>query len=139
MQSGALADSFRADVAQAESTMSTWGPYQSDEHTLILRRKNGECIVYRWEEGTLKRITGEDRPAGEISHGAAIIAGIAAQRGLDDRAANLRPVPITGANVGVEFVQSDKLVRLRLNSNPHGKVGRTKTLEIAAALGGDWR
>ena len=118
LQTKALADQFRADVAQAESAPPLGEPYQADAQTLILQMKNSEHIVYRWQEGELIRLA------------------------IKDQVQTERALPIGGKKVGVEFVHahaSSKVLRLRLTTLRGATPVPGQTLEIAAALGGDWR
>jgi prepilin-type N-terminal cleavage/methylation domain-containing protein len=114
----ALADQFRADVARAEQAPPQWQQHQAGPQTLILRMKDGEHVLYRWKEEKLERRT---------------FAG-----------ANeaVRHLPVGGDGVGVEFVRDGPdagLVRLRLLTLREGRPLPGQALEIAAALGGDWR
>jgi prepilin-type N-terminal cleavage/methylation domain-containing protein len=113
LQSNALADQFRADVAQAVVAPEEWNDYKADAKTLILQGKDGQHIVYRWRDGALQRFASD----------------------LE------RTLPV-GPRVGVEFIRSGadpKLVRVRLHTLRDGNVVSGQSLEIAAALGGEWR
>ena len=114
-----------ADVAQAEKAPSEWEPYRADGHTLILQMKTGERLIYRWRDGRLQRLTCENRP-------------FKAAAVPDDRVKAERTLPV-GKQIAVEFVQDGKLVRLRLIALRNGKAVPGQTMEIAAALGGNWR
>jgi prepilin-type N-terminal cleavage/methylation domain-containing protein len=117
LQSNALADQFRADVAQAENAPESWKQYVADPETLILQMKNQDHVVYRWRNGKLDRFSFE--------------------KGKE----NERSLPVS-SRVAVEFVRAApnaRLLRLRLSTMRDGKVVPGQVLEIAAALGGDWR
>lgn len=114
LQRNALADQFRADVAQADKVLPAWRAYKSGADTLILERGKDSHIVYRWHDGTLRR------------------------KSFDGKQEIERVVPIGGDDTRVDFVGADaKLVRLRLRVMQGGKAASGRTLEIAAALGGD--
>jgi prepilin-type N-terminal cleavage/methylation domain-containing protein len=117
LQKNALADQFRADVAQAASAPDAWQQYKANPQTLILEMKNNSHVVYVWQEGNLVRHAFEDGKEFE------------------------RILPIGGSRVGVEFVAgpSPKLIRFRLHAIGDGNPLPGQSLEIAAALGGDWR
>ena len=116
LQNKVLADQFRADVARAEKAPATWQHLQADRHTLILQMKDDEHVAYVWHKGKLSRESGENGKLVE------------------------RPLPIDASRVTVEFGQADlNLLRLRLVSLRDGKAVAGQTLEITAALGGDWR
>src|SRR5215203_3190249 len=51
LQGKTLADLFRRDVALAEKEEQEWNGFKADDVTLILRMKDEDHIVYRWEEG----------------------------------------------------------------------------------------
>lgn len=113
-----LADQFRADVAAAESAPQAWMKYKADASTLILTRKDGTHIVYQWHDKKLHRFDFE-RPA-ELEW----------------------TVPIDPIGLDVEFVHAtakSKVIRMRLRSLRNDKPAPGEALEIAAALGGDWR
>lgn len=116
-RSRALADQFRADVARAEKAPAKWQEYVADSATLILQLKNRDHLVYHWHEGTLRRLTFENGEENE------------------------RALPVPG-RMSVEFDRAApdvKLVRLRLLTVRFGNAVPGQTLEIAAAVGGDWR
>jgi len=114
LQRNALADQFRADVAQAEETLAEWRDFKSGAGTLILEKSKDSHVVYRWHEGALQRQSFEA-----------------------DRAVE-RTLPVGGPEIGVEFVAAEsKLVRLRLRTLRAGKAAPGWTVEIAAALKGD--
>jgi prepilin-type N-terminal cleavage/methylation domain-containing protein len=118
LQNNALADQFRADVAQAASAPEEWQQYKSNSQTLILEMKNKAHVVYAWHDGNLVRHAFENGKAFE------------------------RILPVGGSRVGVEFVRAGpnpKLLRLRLDAMRDGSPVPGQSLEIAAALGGDWR
>jgi prepilin-type N-terminal cleavage/methylation domain-containing protein len=113
----ALADQFRADVANAESAPDQWQLHQADGRTLILHIPGEGYVLYVHDLDELQRKTFE--PGREL----------------------LRTLPAV-ANVMVEFVrdvQYPNLVRMRLQPLRQGIPVAGQTLEIAAALGGDRR
>jgi prepilin-type N-terminal cleavage/methylation domain-containing protein len=117
-QHQALADEFRGDVARAEKAPEAWQDYKAGPGTLILQLKEGHHVVYQWKDGQLERraIEGREEPA--------------------------RGIAIDKEKVDVEFVRDGSgsgLVKLRLFTLRDGKRSSEETLEIAAALGGDWR
>jgi prepilin-type N-terminal cleavage/methylation domain-containing protein len=113
-QSKALADQLRADVARAKSTLKQWREYTSDVDTLILRTTEEETIVYTKAEGGLLRIAAQNDQQLE------------------------RPTPLP-EGTAIEFVQAERIIRVRLTPARGGKAHAGQSLEIAAALGGDWR
>jgi prepilin-type N-terminal cleavage/methylation domain-containing protein len=114
LQRNALADQFRADVAQAEKVLSEWRDYKSGAGTLILQKSNASHIVYRWHEGALKR------------------------KSFDGDRELERTLPVGGKDIRVEFSDADsKLVRLRLRMVRDGKAVSGRSVEIAAAVKGD--
>jgi hypothetical protein len=85
---------------------------------LILHMKTGTHVVYAWRDKTLRRQAYADKQSTEAT------------------------LPVGGLNVDVEFVPAEptaKLVRLRLHTLRRGERADGESLEIAAALGGDWR
>src|SRR5262245_45082771 len=50
-----LADEFRADAAAAASAPDEFGRLKAGKECLLLRRGDGDVIVYRWESGVLER------------------------------------------------------------------------------------
>ncbi len=117
LQSKVLADQFRADVARAEDAPDGWKQYVASTETLILQMKDQHHVVYVWSDGKLDRY--------QFGKGAE----------------NGRTLPVSG-QVGLEFVRAApdaQLLRLRLSTLRDGKVVPGQALEIAAALGGDWR
>ena len=116
-QSRALADQFRADVALAVTAPQKWRDHEAGPDTLILKMKNNDHVLYRWRDGALKRLVTEDDEDTE------------------------RTLPV-GNQTSVEFVRhgaDSKVLRVRLNTVRAGKTASGQALEIAAALGGDWR
>src|SRR5579862_3328402 len=55
LQNNALADQFRADVAQAESASQVWQTFKADRRTLILQMPDGDHVVYVQQGDTLLR------------------------------------------------------------------------------------
>jgi prepilin-type N-terminal cleavage/methylation domain-containing protein len=118
VQFNTLADQFRADVAQAEQAPQDWEQYRSGPGTLILQMKDGKHVVYVWQGKKLQR------------------------NDFDAREESGRVLPVDSKRTDVEFVRADpksNLVRLRLLAMRDGNPVPGETLEIAAALGGDWR
>jgi prepilin-type N-terminal cleavage/methylation domain-containing protein len=119
LQQQALADRFRADVAQAEQAPQQWRHYQAGRHTLILRMKDGRHVLYVWSEGRLQR---------------RVLFG--------DRQEQASSFPMDADHVAVEFVREGSgpnVLRLRLAAVRQGNPVPGQALEIAAAVGGDWR
>jgi prepilin-type N-terminal cleavage/methylation domain-containing protein len=113
LASNALADQFRADVARAENA-----ELQADPQRLTLKMKNDDQVTYVWQDGQL--------------HRSAVADGKQSKRTL----------PVGGKQVGVEFGRdgaNPKLVRLRLVPLRETSPVAGQTLEIVAALGGNWR
>jgi type II secretory pathway pseudopilin PulG len=118
LQNKELADKFRADVSAAAAAPAKWQQYRADEHRLILHMKTGDHVVYVWKDQTLRRQVYADTQSSEVT------------------------LQVGGPNVDVEFVPAESnanLVRLRLHTLRKGKRADGESLEIAAALGGDWR
>ena len=78
LQDSALADQFRADVAQAESAPREWRDFKADRRTLILQMPDGDHVVYLQQEDTLLR------------------------RAFENGKESVRTLPL-GSNVDVEF------------------------------------
>jgi prepilin-type N-terminal cleavage/methylation domain-containing protein len=117
MQASILADEFRADVNRAENTLPEWQDYQGSVRTLILRTKTGH-VIYTAEDGRLHR------------------------RAFEGANISSREIPVGGAQVQVEFLRpgpNARTVRLRLHAMARDEPMAGHSLEIAAALGGDWR
>jgi prepilin-type N-terminal cleavage/methylation domain-containing protein len=118
LHDNALADQFRADVAQAREAPADWDKYHADERTLILALPDGDHVVYRWKGGTLLR--SETNKAGTAEHF----------------------LPVGNGEVTVQFARAgkdSKLVSLRVDPVRKGKPLTGQTLEFMAALAGDWR
>jgi prepilin-type N-terminal cleavage/methylation domain-containing protein len=115
LQSNALADQFRADVAQAETAPQSWEEFKAGPQTLILAMKKDAHVIYLWKEAMLQRRA---------------YAGI--------KLTNERTLPLNSRTT-VEFVRADGLIRLRLQLLRGGKALPGQALDFAAALGGDWR
>jgi prepilin-type N-terminal cleavage/methylation domain-containing protein len=116
LQNKALADQFRADVAQAQDAPREWQQYKAGERTLILQMPKGH-VVYLQDEGTLLR------------------------NAFQDGKSAARTLPIGACQV-IEFDrdrQNRKVVRLLLQATRADSRLPGQTLTIAAALGGDWR
>jgi prepilin-type N-terminal cleavage/methylation domain-containing protein len=118
LHDNALADQFRADVAHARSAPEDWDKYHADERTLILAMPDAGHIIYVWQDGTLLRR--ETNKGGAAEHFLAVGDGEAT----------------------VQFLRAEgnsKLVSLRVEPVRMGKPLPGQTLEIMAALSGDWR
>jgi prepilin-type N-terminal cleavage/methylation domain-containing protein len=118
LQNKSLAEQFRADVSAADDAPAQWHDRRADEHRLILHMKTGEHVVYVWRDKILVRQIYAEKQSTEAA------------------------LQVGGPNVDVEFVPAEpagKLVRLRLHTLRKGKRADGESLEIAAALGGDWR
>jgi prepilin-type N-terminal cleavage/methylation domain-containing protein len=118
VQGNTLVDQFRSDVAQAEKAPPSWEAFKADPHTLILEMKKNAYVVYLWQKDRLQRRT---------------YAG--------NKLTGERTLPLP-SQISVEFVRADadsKLVRLRLHRSRGTDPLPGQSLEIAAALGGDWR
>lgn len=118
LQNKALAEQFRADVSAAADAPAQWQGHVADAHRLILHMKTGEHVVYVWQDKSLRRQAYTNNQTSEVT------------------------LPVGGLNVEVEFVPAEsnaKLIRLRLHMLRQGKLAAGESLEIAAALGGDWR
>jgi prepilin-type N-terminal cleavage/methylation domain-containing protein len=118
LQSKALADQFRGDVARAEADEKEWHLFKADASTLILRMKDKTYVVYHRDDRNL------------IRH--VFLANDAEQT---------IALPIGRQSTDVEFMHADKqrVVRLRLHPLRDGNREAGNALEFAAALGGDWR
>ena len=140
LQSQTLADQFRADVADAQSAPQAWEQFKADAHTLILQRQNGERIIYRWQAGQMQRLTYEDRAMPKLGPCVEAVLGTAAVPTVERGAIAERTLPVGGKQIGIEFVRAGgNVLRLRLLTMRNGNPAPGQTLEIAAALGGDWR
>jgi prepilin-type N-terminal cleavage/methylation domain-containing protein len=118
LQHAVLADQFRADVASAEQAPAEWEQHKASTQSLILQMKNGQHVLYSWQNGKLER------------------------RSFENGKESSRPLPVGDDQVGVVLVldgSDAKLVRLRLSRLRDGVLVPGQVLEIAAALGGDWR
>jgi prepilin-type N-terminal cleavage/methylation domain-containing protein len=117
LHQNALADQFRADVAQAEEAPAQWDNYQARPQTLILRLPEAGHVIYVWVEARLHRLA------------------------FDGKKVNDRQLPVD-EDLRVEFEQTSgpaKRVILRLQTMKDGKALVGQGLEFVAALGGDWR
>lgn len=118
LHSSALADQFRADVAQAVDAPTAWQDHTADRHCLILHGKVDHHIVYVWNDATLRRYLFEKGKARE------------------------QIVLTADPDTEVELVRSElnpKLLCLRLLALRKGQPLPQQTLEFVADLGGDWR
>lgn len=118
LQNKALAEQFRADVSAADDAPAQWQQHRADEHHLILHMKTGDHILYAWRGQKLYRQEYTANKSAEVAMG------------------------VDGRGLTVEFVAPEsaaKLVRLRVHRMHQGKRADGQSLEIAAALGGDWR
>ena len=83
---------------------------------MILQMKTGDHVIYVWHDKALRRQLFTGKESSETSFA------------------------VDGRSVDVEFAGPDaKLIRLRLHTLRNGKRADGETIEIAAALGGDWR
>ncbi|HWY85228.1 MAG TPA: prepilin-type N-terminal cleavage/methylation domain-containing protein [Gemmataceae bacterium] len=117
LQSNALADQFRADVSQSESASQEWRNFKADRHTLILQMPGGSHVVYVQQEDAMRRSTFEN----------------------DNESVRMLPL---GSDVDVEFggdAGNPNLICMRMHVLRKGNPLPGQALEIAAALGGDWR
>jgi hypothetical protein len=119
MQNNALADQFRADVAQALAAPLEWQQYKADKRTLILSAPDiGEVVYILNGDNVLRRLFHND---GKISE---------------------HTLPVGGESVSAKFdrsAQNPKLLRLLVHGTRAGTPLEGQTLAIAVALGGDQR
>ena len=118
LETNALADQFRADVAAAEIALPEWQDYNAGKQTLILRMKAGDHIVYRWEDGRLWR------------------------RAFKKAGFTERPLPVGVQAAKVEFLGPApglNVLRLRVHLTRGESIVPGKSIEIAAGLTGDFR
>ncbi len=94
-----------------------WEDYHADPHTLILAMPDSGYLVYVWRKGTLVRKR--------------VNKGEGAEQAL----------PVGSGEATVQFVRApdSKLISLRIDSVRKGKPLPGQTLEVTAALAGDWR
>jgi hypothetical protein len=113
----ALADQFRADVAQSVAAPENRDRFVAGPNCLLLRTADGRNIVYHWHDNRLER---SEQAGSRTSE---------------------QIVPVGPAGTGVEFARTGPggwVLVLRL-SPPEGTVGPNHLREIGAALGGDLR
>ena len=113
-----LADQFRGDVARAISAPAKWRDYEANAHTLILQMSADSHVVYLWRKKSLRRLDFDKEQKTEVA------------------------LAVDGAQTDVAFVQvatGPKMICLELRPLRQGMPLPGQTLEIAAALGGDWR
>jgi hypothetical protein len=119
MVRGQLADQFRTDVAQAIAALDRLEKDKAGPHCLILRATDGRHIIYVWDGGFLQRT--ERNGDRETYH----------DMGLE-----------TGCEGG-EFSRSGPaggIITLTLRlADSRERIHATRSVEIAAALGGDLR
>lgn len=115
LERNALADQLRADVAAATKTLPAWGDYAAGKGTLILELAPARHVIYHWQGGSLQRLAFDGDKKAE------------------------RVLPIADNQMRGEFVEEPGLVRLRLRPLQRGKPAEDRTVEIAAAVGGDTR
>jgi prepilin-type N-terminal cleavage/methylation domain-containing protein len=139
LQTSTLADQFRRDVAQAQAAPAEWQDIKADANTLILEPKTGDRIVYRWHAGELHRLTFTERKPFTPSPVNAAAVGIALAPVAGNPPATDRTLPTVGPHIGVEFVRAANVIRLRLHTLKAGQPVPGQSLEITAALAGDWR
>jgi hypothetical protein len=111
-----LADQFRLDVATASAAPEKWKDDMAGPSCLLLRRPDGQHLMYRWEADRLeRRELGEPDPV-------------------------VRPMALGGDTFKVEFVRSSEdhpLIVLKISEVRNGIT--MPRLEVRAALGGDLR
>jgi type II secretory pathway pseudopilin PulG len=111
-----VADTFRADVAGSTQIPTTLGQRTRSPTCLILRRQNGDHVVYEWQNGQLTRT---------------VLAGEQESRSI---------LSIGIPDIAIEFSsagEASAVVTMRVDESlGHGIVRRS---EFAAALGGDRR
>jgi hypothetical protein len=111
-----LADKFRADVARAAAAPESMDKLKAGPTCLILEMADGSHVVYRWDKDRFER---------------------AEQTGPGD----FRWIPIGLDCAAVELTQTGtdrRLLTMRLREALDRGAGQ-RSLEIAAALGGDLR
>jgi len=116
LKNNALADQFRADVAQAEYTLPTWENNRAGPATLILQMPKGGQVIYLRKEEKLVR------------------------RSFEGQKETEQVLPVGSANGDVEFVvdaANPKLVRLALHSLRKGTPLPGQSLFFVAALVGE--
>jgi prepilin-type N-terminal cleavage/methylation domain-containing protein len=109
----ALADGFRADVAQAKSAPDKFDTFVKSPTCLILELPDRSHIVYRWAKGRLTRTTRSGKAKGE------------------------QPLPLGEKRATAEFSWSGEPAHALLTLRLKGQA--LAPLEITAALGGDNR
>jgi type II secretory pathway pseudopilin PulG len=111
-----VGDTFRADVAGAVATPESLGDSTRSATCLILRRPNGEHVVYDWQNGQLTRTV----------------------RTHDRESRSFLSIGIPDITVEFDVPAGDRPVILMrvIESLGHGAIRRS---EFAAALGGDRR
>jgi prepilin-type N-terminal cleavage/methylation domain-containing protein len=109
----ALADMFRADVAQAKRAPDKLDALTKDSACLILELARQSHIVYRWERGHLTRSTLSGKQTAE------------------------QVVPLGEKRAAVEFAWSGTGTAVLVTLRVRGQA--LAPLEITAALGGDNR
>jgi prepilin-type N-terminal cleavage/methylation domain-containing protein len=109
----ALADLFRADVAQAKAAPDKLDALAKGPACLILELPDRSHIVYRWDKGRLTRSTFSGKKTAE------------------------QPVPLGEKRATVEFLWSGEAAHVLLTLRVKGPAAAP--LEITAALGGDNR
>jgi len=111
-----LADQFRADVAASASAPKKLDGETAGPTCLILRRPDGQHVIYHWDGAHLKRTARKG-------------AGTSSQL-----------LPLGAEQAAVEFTQAEagRLITMRLTeTHGQGSTLRTDRLDITAALGGD--
>jgi hypothetical protein len=115
-QQHTLADNFRGDVGGASAAPDGWDRWKAGPACLVLRRPDGNHVVYQFDAGTLRRH--EQGRSGTL----------------------VRPQPVGIDGTTVEFTRGgpgNRLLTLRL-TEPQGR-GAPRQIDISAALGGDIR
>jgi type II secretory pathway pseudopilin PulG len=120
----ALADAFRADVAEAEDAPESWQQYRAGATTLVLTMPDGAHVIYTWEDRLLWR---REVKNGEMSERNTAVD--------ESRQPGDDPVDVSF----VRDVADGRLVRLRVHWTRRGSPLAGQSLTIDAALGGDRR
>jgi hypothetical protein len=114
----ALAEQFRADVANACAAPPRLGDAEAGPGCLILRAADGSHVIYRWASERLQR----------------------SQTTNSGTTARHLPLGVDQASVEFTRAENDRLVTLRLNEvHGQGNARRHHQVAVTAALGGDLR
>jgi hypothetical protein len=113
----ALADQFRADVALAQDAPDRWDTESAGQFCLILRKPDGQHVVYAMSDGQLQR-SESTKDGNELR----------------------RVMPLGWEHGSVQFAHNRSVGTISLRILPPPGLGPPgRSLEIAAALGGDLR